>query len=75
MNTKNKEAARTNFLLMKLLYRNYTKSHGALSVPLSEKDYYKKLETEFETLLNQREELFKKSTSKKVSIKSKGDKK
>lgn len=61
-----KEAARTNFLLMKLLYRN----HVRVGMPLSEEDYFKKLEAEFETIFNQREELIKGNNSSKASVSS-----
>lgn len=43
------EIARTNFLLMKLLYINYVKQ---TSKPLSEVKYYEQLNDEFRTIYN-----------------------
>lgn len=43
------EIARTNFLLMKLLYINYVKQ---TSKPLSEVEYYEQLNDEFRTIYN-----------------------
>lgn len=58
-----KEAARTNYLLVKLLYRKYIKAVPTTSLPLSEKEYYQKLNGEFETIWNQKEKLVTASNS------------
>lgn len=60
MENLEKELQRISFLLLKKLYREYV---GKSSIPVSEEQFVKKLNTEFEEIYNKKNVILKQKVS------------